>query len=343
VAAEGQARQRSSRRAWLTRLGMLAVAVAVVVGVPRLVGEIDWAAVRGAFEELAWWQAVLLALLVVPRQVAKALPKAWCIDGITMVRALVTDLATLLMLAVTPPPGYMALRLAMFGSWGVGLARGIAGSMLATAIFQLVRFSAPLFGFVLLFWTGDALSYWWLEALFVVGAVAGAVVLLQIMRSDSLARAIGEAGGRIACRVRPSVDPQRWARACVGFRADVAEPFRRGFARSVLSLWAMLLIDLAVLVLCLRFVGVPSVQLSLATIAVAYFFAFPFTFLPYDGIGVVDVMILAALVQSAGHAVEAPAIAALVVWRGFTVVQPIVMGGIAVVAWRRTVEDSPAS
>lgn len=332
-------RERSTRRAWILRAAMLVVAVAVVLAIPRLVGEVDWPAVGAAFGELTWWQLLVLAVVVVGRQVAKALPKAFCIRGLSPLRALITDLGSVLMLAVTPPPGYMALRLAMFGSWGISLTRTMAGSMLTTAIFQLVRFSVPLLGFVLLFASGAAVSYRWLEAFFVVGALVAGVLLVQILRSDALARSIGLAGGRIAHRWRSSIDPQQWARACVGFRADVAEPFRAGFGWSLVSLWVMLLLDYAALVLCLRFVGVTADEVGLAEIAIAYAFAYPFTFLPWEGLGVVDTILLAGLVASSGHAVEAPAVAAIVVWRTFTLVQPILMGLVAVAAWRRTVPD----
>ena len=65
------------RRRWLTRVGMLALAALVTVVVVRLVGRIDWGAVRDALAELSWWQPFVLLAVVVVRQVLNALPAAF--------------------------------------------------------------------------------------------------------------------------------------------------------------------------------------------------------------------------------------------------------------------------
>jgi hypothetical protein len=97
----------------------------------------------------------------------------------------------------------------------------------------------------------------------------------------------------------------------------------------------MLAADLTVLVLSLRFVGVPASEVALVYVAIAYLFAYPFTLFPFSGLGIVDALVLAAVVEAGGLDVEAPAVAALVVWRVFTVAVPILMGLGAVTAWRR--------
>ena len=75
--------------------------------------------------------------------------------------------------------------------------------------------------------------------------------------------------------------------------------------------------------------------MSVAEIAVAYLFAYPFTIFPFTGIGIVDAMILAALVESGGQQIESVAVAGLIVWRVFTVGVPVLMGVVAVGTWRR--------
>jgi putative heme transporter len=88
--------------------------------------------------------------------------------------------------------------------------------------------------------------------------------------------------------------------------------------------------------MCLRFVGLSPDQLSLLDIAIAYLFAYPFALFPFSGIGVVDALIVAGLVEAGGLSVEAPAVAGLIVWRVFTVGLPVLMGLGALVFWRRT-------
>jgi putative heme transporter len=186
----------------------------------------------------------------------------------------------------------------------------------------------------------DALRHltWWQPFVLlavVVVAVAILVAVLLVVRSDQLAIRVGSFSGRMARKVRPSVDPDAWVRACVDFRVQISARFRYGFVRSLLALCGMLAADLTVLVLSLRFVGVSSSQVPLLYAAIAYLFAHPFTLFPFSGLGIVDALVLAAVVEAGGLEVEAAAVAALVVWRAFTMAVPIVMGLGAVTAWRR--------
>ena len=48
------------RKAWLRRGAMFALSVLVAVLVVRVIGAIDWAAVRGALTKLTWWQPIVL-------------------------------------------------------------------------------------------------------------------------------------------------------------------------------------------------------------------------------------------------------------------------------------------
>ena len=76
--------------------------------------------------------------------------------------------------------------------------------------------------------------------------------------------------------------------------------------------------------------------MGLLEIAIAYLFAYPFTIFPFQGIGVVDALVLAALVEAGGLEIEAASVAALLVWRVFTVAGPVLMGVGALAIWRRT-------
>ena len=98
---------------------MALVVVAVVIG---LIGRVDWGEVRRALTHLSWWQfPVLLAVLLV-RQVLNALPLSLYIPGVSAYRATQNDQVAILMSTVAPPPSDIALRMAMFSSWGVPVA-----------------------------------------------------------------------------------------------------------------------------------------------------------------------------------------------------------------------------
>ncbi len=330
-------RTHSGRSAWLTRIVLLAVALAATYIIVQLVGRIDWAAVRDALAQLTWWQPIVLLAVVVVRQVLNALPLRLYIKGVSTYHATINDLGAILMSVVAPPPSDLALRVTMFTSWGVPAAKGVAGTLMNTLTFYVVRFSAPALGFVLLFATGQPPGLRWIELLSIAVAVTIWVGVRLVLRSEALARTVGTRAGRLAQRVRRTVDPAAWAEACLTFRSDISSTFHRGFPRSLLALTGMLATDVLVLLLCLRFVGVYPADVNLADVAIAYLFAYPFTLFPFSGIGVVDALILAALVEAGGLAIEPAAVAALVVWRVFTVGVPVLMGVGAVALWRRSV------
>ncbi len=326
--------RRAKRRAWLTRVGLLVLALLISVVIVRLIGQIDWEAVWDALRHLTWWQPLVLIVVVVVRQVLNALPLALYIPGVSVLRATVNDLGAILMSAVAPPPSDLALRVGMFNSWGVPTVKGLAGTVMNTLTFYIVRFAAPLFGFILLIATGEPAGVRLVDLVCIAIAATILVGVLLVVRSDELASTVGLKAGRIACRVRKQVDPEAWRRSCVDFRDQIASRFRHGFPRSLLGLFGMLAADLAVLVLCLRFVGVSAAEVSLVVVAIAYLFAYPLTLFPFSGIGIVDALVLAALVEEGGLEIEAASVAALIVWRVFTVGGPILMGVGAVALWR---------
>lgn len=331
-------RTHSGRPAWVMRCVLLGVALVATLVIVRLVGRIDWAAVWDALSRLTWWQPIVLFAVVVCRQILNALPLKFYIRGVSAYHATINDLGAILMSVIAPPPSDLALRVTMFSSWGVPAAKGVAGTLMNTLTFYIVRFSAPAVGFALLLATGQPPGLRWLELLSIAVAVTILVGIRLVLRSEALARTIGARAGRLARRVRRTVDPDAWATACLTFRTDISATFQRGFPRSLLALTGMLATDILVLLLCLRFVGVYPSDVTLADVGIAYLFAYPLTLFPFSGIGLVDALILAALVEAGGLAIEPAAVAALVVWRVFTVGVPVLMGVGAVGLWRRSVE-----
>ncbi|KQW43974.1 hypothetical protein ASC77_21510 [Nocardioides sp. Root1257] len=312
------------------------MALAVTAFVISLIGRVDWGEVRSALAHLAWWQFPVLLVVLLLRQVLNALPLSLYIPGVSAYRATQNDQVAILMSTIAPPPSDIALRMAMFSSWGVPVAKGLAGTLMNTLTFYIVRFGAPAVGFVLLATTGGEVGLRWADLISVAISVSIFVGVVLVIRSEALARRVGTTGGRLARRFRRSVDPEAWAAACVQFRIDIAARFRRGFPRSLIALSAMLVVDLTMLIMALRFVGLDDGELPVVEVAIAYLFAYPFTLFPFSGIGIVDALVLAAIVEYAGADVEAVAVAGLVVWRVFTIGGPLALGALGLAAWRRT-------
>lgn len=335
--AERSTSGRTRLRRWLLPLGYLVIAGVVATVIIRIVGKIDWSAVGDALGHLAWWQPLVLIGVLLVRQFVNALPLAFYIPGVGPFRAMVNDQLGIMMASVAPPPGDMAIRVALFRAWNVPVPQALAGTTLNMLTFYIVRFGAPVIGFVLLVVTGQEPGLRWLDLLSVAIAAGILAALILVIRADRTARAVGDRSARVVRRFRPSVDPAAWAEGCAGFRHDASARFRWGFPRSLVATVGMLVADLTLLLLCLRFVGLDTTEISVVDVAIAYFFAYPFTVFFFSGIGIVDALIIAALVDLGGIEVEAAAVAGLIVWRVFFIGGPIVFGLICLAFLRTTI------
>ncbi len=323
------------KAAWVGRLVMTALAVLLVVVIGRFIRRVDWSMVWSALSQLSWWQPLLLFVLVLFRQVANGAPLMFNIPGVTLRQAAISDLAASTMGVIAPPPSESALRIAMFRSWGTPLSLAVAGAVMNSVTFFLIRFSAPALGFLVVALTGRSVGLRWLDVISLLIAALLLIGLLLVVRTATWARWGGLQAGRLARRLRPEVDPDAWADACAAFRDGIAGRFGFAFPRALLANLVMLMLDATILFASLRFVGLTTDQLPAADILIAYLFAFPLTAFPMSGLGVVDAAALASMVEAGGPAVTEPAIAGLIIWRLFTVVVVFLLGLIAVGAWRR--------
>ena len=324
------------RSGWLRRVILLALAVLVTIAIARLLGAIDWVSVGRAFAQLAWWQPIVLFVVLLARQTLNASPLHFYIPGVSLFRATVNDLGASTMAVVAPPPSDMALRVAMFTSWGIKASPALAGTVMNTVTFFIIRFSAPLVGFVVVIIGGRSVGIRWLDLISLLIAAAILTAVLLVVRTDQWARLIGLWTARLVRKLRRTVDPEVWADACSQFRDDIASRFRYAFPRSVVTSLLMLACDITILLLALRFVGVSSGRVSVLEVAIAFLFAFPLTAFPMQGMGIVDMLILASLIEAGGDLVQEPALAALIIWRAYTVAGPLLLGIGAIVLWRRT-------
>jgi len=316
------------------RLGAVALCAVVVWLALGFVGDIDWAAVRAALRRLSWSELGVLVGLMLVRNTLNALPLALFIHGIGMLRALVNDLTAHLLAVVAPPPSDIVLRLRMFSSWDVPGPVSLAGTVANTVAFYTVRFAMPLVGTVLLVvarWETGPLGRVLLSSM-----VAGAIlaVALAAVRRESTAAAVGSAAGHLVRRVRPSTRPEEWSRSAVAFRHHVAAGFSSHLTVSVVGLVAMVLVDASIVVLSLRFVGVGSAEVPALDVYVLFCLVYPFTLFPFMGLGIVDGLIVAGVVDLGGAEVEAATVAGLVVWRTVTLGGPIALGAVTLLVWR---------
>lgn len=330
--ARAEAPPSSPLRIWAVRVVVLAVVAVLVVVAFGLIGQVDWDAVGRAVRRLTWWQVPLLVVLIVIRQSVNSQPLALYIAGLTPYRAVLNDQVGTMIGMLIPTPSDLVIRSAMYSSWGVPIALGIAGTLLHKVTFYIVRYGIPVVGAAILLARGDGLGLRLFDLASVALSIGILVVLLLVMHSTSLAARVGRRAGRLVARIRRRVDPEAWAVSWSAFHDNVAARFHRGFGWAVLCLLVMLTLDSTMVVLAMRFVGVGPV-VPVSVIVAAFLIAFPLTLFPFNGIGLIEAAVVAGVVATGGHGVEAPAVAAMLVWRVFAVGGPILMGLASILVW----------
>ena len=75
----------------------------------------------------------------------------------------------------------------------------------------------------------------------------------------------------------------------------------------------------------------------------AFLIAYPLTLFPFSGLGLLDAVVVAALLALDVGADEASLVAGFVVWRAVTILGPLVLGLGAVGLWKLQLIRRPAS
>lgn len=336
ASARASARPRGVR--WAVRIALLVLIALVVVAVIRTLYDLNLGAIAVALGRLRWWQIVVLVAALVLRQVLSAVPLTIYIPGVSLSRALVTDLTALTTAAFASAPGKIAARVAIFSSAGVRTSSALAGSVLNTLTMFVARFGVPIIGFGIVVVTGAYRPAQLLDIVSLAFAAVLVVAMLMVASAESTAVRLGGWAGKTVRRFRPRVEPAQWAESFGGFQRAAAGDLPRRLLRAVAVLAVMLLSELALVLLAFRFVGVTPSDAPAIAIATVFFFAYPLTMFPLQGAGVVDVVVLLSLFGSGGgsgggSAVDA-ATAALLIWRALTVAGPYVLAAFAVGIWR---------
>jgi len=323
---------------WIRRLVLLILALVCARIIINLVGDIDWDAVWRGVEHLTAWQFALLIALVLLRQALNAMPLVYFIKGLSVFKATASDQGATLMSMIAPPTADSVFRIMVLRSWGIDIDRAAAGGTSNILVFYMARWIAPLLGVLVLLSARFDGTYALVAGGSLVVAVAVFVGGLLVTRSRALAERLGRTAGRVARRVRRSVDPERWASSVAGFQGHIADRYRVGVALSIPTLIVKLLVDATICVLAIRFVGVDSAQLSAVEIVAAFLVVFPLTLFPFQGIGILDAALVAALTSVGGIELEAQLVAAMVTYRVVTLGVPALMGALFVLAWRLTTD-----
>jgi uncharacterized membrane protein YbhN (UPF0104 family) len=328
----------------LLRPALVIVALAVVFGwlLPRF---IDYQQVWTALTELDAWEVVVLLGLALARIPTEALMYRAFLPALRLRRGTEAYLSSNLAGQVLPPPAPSVVQYGYFR--GGGYAPDAAGlAALGSFLFPTIgRFLLPVVAIVLLLITGEVNGSILLAGAIslVVTAVAG-VAGYCFLRGERSARWFGAKLERPLSwiLVKFKRDPiQDGAGRAAQLRTDTLTVLREGWALGSIGVAANLFLTYLILLAALRFVGASGSELSavdaFAAFAIAFWAGavFPIT---GSGLGVVDAVLIAALIEVSGVSDDV-LVAAALLWRVFYSVIPLPLGAITLSRFHKTNPD----
>jgi len=321
-------------------LGALGVAVVVATFafvLPRIANYGDvWRVVRDLDPK---WLLVFAGAVVV-NVVTYAPPWMLALPGLRFRQALPFTQASTALTYVAPGGGIvgMAGSYGLLRTWGFGSGE-VARAVTLTGVWnQLANLLLPVVAVLLLSIEGER------DAVLTTAAVAGGMVftvavglLTLVFWSSALARGIGELAERLARRVLQLVH-----RAPVSGWPDRLVLFRQGTVALIRSRWPALtlaavignLAVFAVLLVAVRAVDIGSSQLTWTEAFAGWSLARALQLIPLTpgGIGPVELGLTGILVGFGGP--NAGVVAAVLLYRAFTVLPTLLLGLTTIVTWR---------
>jgi uncharacterized protein (TIRG00374 family) len=330
---------------WTFRNGLrIALSVAVVVAIfagvlPRIASYSDvWATIVA----MSWWEVALLLVVAGWNLVTYWFVMVAALPGLSYPQAAVVNQASTAISNTMPAGGAVGVGVtyAMYRSWGFTPA-SIGRSVVISGIWNnFMKLGFPVVTLCLLATEGTVSTALVVSALTGVAVVVACIVFFTLLlRSDNLARNIGDRAGRVISRVRRLAgrDPvTTWGSAAVRFRADTIDLVSSRWKTLTVASFVSHLSLAIVLLTSLRLVGVDQDTVSWIAVLAAFAFVRLISALPITpgGVGVVELGYVAALTIDLEASQRAAVVAGVLMFRFLTYFLPIPLGVLAYLYWR---------
>jgi uncharacterized membrane protein YbhN (UPF0104 family) len=319
-------------------------ALAVVFGwlLPRV---IDYQQVWAALTELDAWQVVALLALGLARIPTEALMYRAFLPGLPLWRGTEAYLSSNLAGQALPPPAASVVQYAYFRRGGYAPdAAGLAA--LGSFLFPMLgRFLLPFVALVLVLLSGEVSGPILVAGVLSVALAGGTGVAgYYLLRGERSARWLGAKlqGPLSWILVKLKRDPiDDGAGRAAQLRVDTLTALREGWVVGSIGVAANLFLTYLILLAALRFVAPsgaePSALDAFAAFAIAFWAGavFPIT---GSGLGVVDAVLIAVLVETSS-ASDDVVVAAALLWRVFYSVVSLPLGAITLSRFQQANPD----
>lgn len=318
-------------------LGLVVVVATFAVVLPRIADYGDvWAVVREL--DRAWLLAFAAAVVV--NVFTYAPPWMLALPGLRLRQALPFTQASTALTYVAPGGGLvgMAGSYGLLRTWGFG-AGEVARAVTLTGVWnQLANLLLPVVGVLLLSIEGEQ------DAVLTTAAVVGGIVftvavglLILVFWSNGLARGVGEISERLANRALHLVrraPVSGWPARLVAFRHGTVTLIRRRWPPLTVAAVVGNLAVFAILLVALRAVDIGSSQLTWIEAFAGWSLARTLQLIPLTpgGVGPVELGLTGILVGFGGP--NASVVAAVLLYRAFTVLPTLLLGLATMAAWR---------
>ena len=300
----------------------------------------DWSALA---ESITPAMVIVVLALGVANMITNAPPVVITLPGLRLREAFVTTTASSALSNTVPEGGAVAtgLNFAMLRSWGHNLP-SITSSYLTTGIWtNLVRYGL------------GAVALWSMVAggeratLVVVGAVVltvgvgvATVVLGAILGSERFARGLGRVLGRLSApvyRLTRRTPPSDMPGEVVGFRDRLMGIVRTRWHALTLAMVVSQLTTCAVLWAAVRMQGVGADEVGLPRIVLAVVLMSTASLIvpTPGGVGVAEVTLVAVMSAGLSSDLTDPLMVAAALFRLATWAEPIPVGAVSYLFWRR--------
>ncbi|MGC4174901.1 lysylphosphatidylglycerol synthase domain-containing protein [Demequina sp.] len=322
------------RRRWVKPAAIVLVSLIVGWFIIRFIGKVSWSAVGDAIRSVGIWELLALVALLLVRQVVNAIPIGRFTPGLGLPKSVVSDVSANLAGTIAPPPGDVVVRIAQFRTWGINPVDGMAGATLNMLIFYGARFAAPALGAAIFclysFESGHVVT----GVISLIIAIVIVAVLVGVLQSDAVAERLARRAARAATAMSAKVEEQKWVDAVVDFRRRIGKTLNRNLAPALLAMVAGIVADASIFLAAVRFVGIGADVAPWPVVVGAVLLAYPLTILPMFGLGVMDAVIIAAVVDVTGVEYESALVGAAMVWRVITLGGTLALGALAMAWWR---------
>ncbi|HSF87703.1 MAG TPA: lysylphosphatidylglycerol synthase transmembrane domain-containing protein [Acidimicrobiia bacterium] len=322
--------------------GLVVIGVVLWLLFTRLV---SWNEVVSAVRGLTLQDWALLALVSAVRLAVEPLLLMAVTPKLRWSQGVPSFLAPAATASVIPGPSDVAARYAMFRSWGYSASQTSASVLLVFLYGTFAKVALPIVAAGLFLLFGRSNAELETVAFIAVGVLAAGVILFALLlRSEATARRIGHAVGTAARRVAswfkittPDTLAADFADRVAHFRdrtgAVVKTRTHWAFAAAGLGQAGLFLI----LLVSVRAVGIESSQLDWVEIFAAFALVQILTSVPItpSGLGVAEAAYVTILTAESSVALADQIAAAAIIYRLFSWVIIVPLGGISWLAWSR--------